>query len=54
MISEQQRLDLLKVLSLVDIDMDKVISEMERLTGTKTTPAEIRDSINKLKSVRGY
>ena len=30
MISEQQRLDLLKVLSLVDIDMDKVISEMRR------------------------
>lgn len=56
MITEEARLQMLQMLAPVALDpekMDKVIAEMERLNGVKTTPEEIMKHINLLRSVRG-
>ena len=56
MITEEQRLQMLQMLAPVALDpekMDKVINEMEKLNGVRTTPEEIMKHINLLRSVRG-
>jgi hypothetical protein len=56
MVSEEQRLQLLQLLAPVALDpqkMDKLIVEMEKINGIKTTPEEVMKHINLLRSVKG-
>lgn len=56
MITEETRLQMLQLLAPVALDpqrMDKLIDDMEKLNGVRTTPEEIMKHINLLRSVRG-
>lgn len=56
MITEETRLQMLQLLAPVALDpqrMDKLIDDMEKLNGVRTTPEEIMKHINLLRSVKG-
>jgi hypothetical protein len=52
MVTEEQRLRLLQILSFTLTDMDRIIAELKR-RGITTTPEEINAAIDQLKQVRG-
>lgn len=56
MITEETRLQMLQLLAPVALDpqrMNKLIDDMEKLNGVRTTPEEIMKHINLLRSVKG-
>ena len=53
MVTEQQRQQLLQVLSLTLVDMDQIIEQLEKLHGMKVTPEEILAAVDQLRQVRG-
>lgn len=53
MITEQQRLSLLRTLSYTLIEPDEIIKQMKSRFGKDISEQEIREHINKLRSVRG-
>jgi U3 small nucleolar RNA-associated protein 14 len=53
MVTEEQRLQLLQILSIASLDLDNVSKKIEELTGKKITSEEINAAIKQLKSVKG-
>lgn len=53
MITEEQRLQMLRILSTTVVDMDRIIAELKTQFGIDLTPDQIHALINQLKMVRG-